>query len=270
MVGSFLTPFAWGSAMRYECLLLVALVSSPASAFVHISQLKPRLPVSPENPSVTFFWNGDAPNLTEKEEVLDGSFANSSDQDLMAALLTLAMNTWTNVPTSYIILNQQEDASAQVDENDETFSIVVEAQDSQAVAAAALPSFITNDPDPTALERDPHVIHDCDISVSNSSVSAKSLLRTLVHELGHCLGLGHPHSSYRSIMSYSSLDDSASLALDDKAGVSFLYPEPGESEDVRYLTTCGVVGGQGSTAAGLCFGLPLFLLGLRRCFRKKA
>jgi hypothetical protein len=249
--------------MRYKLALAVFFVSSPALAFVHISQLKPRLPVNPNNPTVTFLWNGDAPELTEKEDVLDGSFADSSDQDLMAALLTRAMNTWNSVPTAYVVLNLQQDASAHIDENDETFSIVVEAQDSQAVAAAALPSFMTRDPDPTALESDPHVIHDCDISVSNSSVSAKSLLRTLVHELGHCLGLGHPHSSYRSIMSYSSLDDSANLALDDKAGVSFLYPEPSESEDVRYLTSCGVVGGQ-QAAGGFWWALPLLIIGARR------
>lgn len=249
--------------MRYKTVLALLFISSPALAFVHISQLKPRLPVNPDNPAVTFLWNGDAPELTEKEDVLDGSFADSSDQDLMAALLTRAMNTWNSVPTAYVVLNLQQDASASVDENDETFSIVVEAQDSQAVAAAALPSFLTRDPDPTALENDPHVIHDCDITVSNSSVSAKSLLRTLVHELGHCLGLGHPHSSYRSIMSYSSLDDSANLALDDKAGVSFLYPEPSESEDVRYLTSCGVVSGH-HAGAGFWWALPLLIIGGRR------
>jgi hypothetical protein len=218
---------------------------------------------------MTFLWNGDAPELTDKSEVLDGSFANSSDQDLMAALLTRAMNTWNNVPTAYVILNMQQDASAHINEYDETFSIVVESQDSQAVAAAALPSFTTDDPDPTPLENDSKIIHDCDISVSDSSVSARSLLRTLVHELGHCLGLGHPHSSYRSIMSYSSLDESATLSLDDKAGVSFLYPEPGESEDVRYLTTCGVVGGR-TPWAGLWLSVPVLLIGWRRFHKRKS
>ncbi|WP_141733596.1 matrixin family metalloprotease [Oligoflexus tunisiensis] len=249
--------------MHYKAVLWLALFSQPAFSFVHISQLKPRLPVSPQNPTLTFVWNGDAPELTEKGEVLDGNFADSSDQDLMAALLTTAMNTWTNVPTAYIILILDQNNAAHIDEHDETFSIVVESQESEAVAAAALPSFITTDPDPSDTENNTHIIHDCDISVSSSSVSAKSLLRTLVHELGHCLGLGHPHSSYRSIMSYSTLDESASLALDDKAGVSFLYPEPGQSEDVQYLTTCGVVGG-GAGGAGLWLAVPLLVIGWRR------
>lgn len=253
--------------MRSKLVLTLLLGSSQALGFVHISQLKPRLPVSPDAPTVTFLWNGDAPNLTEKEEVLDGAFADSSDQDLMAALLTRAMNTWNSVPTAYVNLNSIQDASAHIDENDETFSIVVEEQESQAVAAAALPSFISSDPEPSDRERDTHIIHDCDISVSSSSVAAKALLRTLIHELGHCLGLGHPHSSYRSIMSYSTMDDSSNLALDDKAGVSFLYPEPSESEDVQYLTTCGVVGGR-SSAAGLWLILPFLLIGWHRFSRR--
>lgn len=255
--------------MRSKLLLTLLLGSSQALSFVHISQLKPRLPVNPDAPTITFLWNGDAPNLTEKEEVLDGAFADSSDQDLMAALLTRAMNSWNNVPTAYVNLNLQQDASAQIDENDETFSIVVEPQQSKAVAAASLPSFISNDPEPSDLERDVHIIHDCDISVSSSSVAAKALLRTLIHELGHCLGLGHPHSSYRSIMSYSSLDDSANLALDDKAGVSFLYPEPSEAEDVQYLTTCGGVGGHSATA-GVWLCVPLLLIGWYRYYQGKS
>ena len=254
--------------MRYKGLWVLFFLSSQASAFVHISQLKPRLPVSPESPSLTFYWNGDSPRLTEKDRVLDGVFAGASDFDLMEALLQAAVNQWNNVPTAYIELEVAFDATAELDADDESFSIVVEEQDSQAVAAAALPSFTSDDPDPSAVERNPHIIHDCDITVSNSSVSAKSLFRTLVHELGHCLGLGHPHSSYRSIMSYSTLDDSAELALDDKAGVSFLYPEPGESEKVEYLTTCGAVGGQASPGFLLGWLLtPALLIGCRRVYR---
>lgn len=254
--------------MRFKVLIVALLSSSKALAFVHISQLKPRLPISPEQPTITFYWNGDAPSLSDKEAVLEGTMADASDQDVMAALLARAMNTWSNVPTAYVILKVQENAAAHLDENDEVFSIVVDEQESKAVAAAALPNFISRDPEPSENERNPHLIHDCDITVSSTKVSAKSLLRTLVHELGHCLGLGHPHSSYRSIMSYALLNESTELSLDDKAGVSFLYPEPGESEKVQYLTSCGTLGGVGSPA-GLWFGLPLLLYGWRLAYRRK-
>lgn len=256
--------------MRFKWACATALISTQASAFVHISQLKPRLPVSPEQPQITFLWNGDAPPLTEKDGVADGAFAESDDVQLMEALLHIAVNTWTNVPTAYVVLEVERDPSVHIDQNDEIFAIVVEPQDSEAVAAAALPTFITNDPHPSPTERNEHIISDCDITVSDRGVAAKTLLRTLVHELGHCLGLGHPHSSYRSIMSYSTLNDDADLALDDKAGVSFLYPQPGESEDVKYLTTCGSIGGRRAGGlAGLVLSLPILAVSCRRTYKRK-
>lgn len=243
-------------------LLASVLVSSPALAFVHIHQLKPRLPVSPENPVVDFLWNGEAPELIETEEIFDGSLADASDKEIMAALLNEAVSTWNRVETAYVELQVSENSGATLDDEDEDFAIVVDEQQSKAVAAAATPSFISSDDDGMASsnKRNEHIIHDCDIAVADTQVKAKSLLRTLVHELGHCLGLGHPHSSYHSIMSYASIDgDSAKLALDDEAGVSFLYPEPGQSQEVKALTACGVVGfgGASSVWTALLLLLPL-------------
>lgn len=239
-------------------------------AWVHISELKPRLPVSPSQPNIIFHWNGDAPELDDKDEVFAGKYSQASNSELMEALLDAAVATWNAVETTYIKMQITTDSSAQMDENDEIFSIVVAEQESVAVAAAAQPSFISQDPNPSANESNPHIIHDCDISVSTAKVSAKSLLRTLVHELGHCLGLGHPHASYASIMSYASSSQGSSLALDDKAAVSFLYPRPGQSQKVQYLTTCGSLGSDASAAgwAGILTLVPVLSLGLRLLFRR--
>ena len=257
--------------MPYKNILLILVFSlaQPAFAWVHISQLKPHLAVSPNAPTVTFYWNGDAPELELKGEVLEGKYSGSSNAELMAALLEAALGKWNDVETAYVKLLVETNSSVQLDENDEVFSIVVAEQDSKTTAAAALPSFISQDPDPSANEANPHIIHDCDISVSNAKVAAKTLLHTLVHELGHCLGLGHPHSSYVSIMSYASTGNSANLALDDKAGVSFLYPEPGQSLKTRDLTTCGSLGSGQSpwVATGLGFAPLLWVLGLQKVFR---
>lgn len=243
---------------------LLLFVGTPALAFVHISQKKPHLPVSPANPTVTFYWNGESPSLKNKEEILDGIFADASDQALMEALLVRAMNTWNSVETAYLDFQMQVDPTVANDKDDGIYSIVVEEQDSKSVAAAAQPNFADE-----GGERNGKIIFDCDISVSSAKVDAKALLRTLVHELGHCIGLGHPHSNYHSIMSYSGLSDSAELGLDDKAGITFLYPEEDISQDVRYLTTCGTVGG-GDGGGGALLFTPLAVILLRMLRKRKA
>lgn len=244
-------------------LLPFALFSESLFAFVHISAVKPHLPVSPEHPNIIFQWNGDAPSLSKKAEVFDGIYADASDDELMEALLQEAVAKWNNVESAYLNFEVVVNPGVVKDDEDEIYAIVVESQDSISVAAAALPVFAAKGDSPSGNKKSGRIIYDCDISVSSSGVDAQELLRTLVHELGHCVGLGHPHSNYHSIMSYSNMSSSAELGLDDKAGISFLYPEPGVSQDVKYLTSCGSIAGVSSQGFWLLF-LPLAALLPRR------
>lgn len=259
--------FEWGLTMRSKLWTLLAsslfAASGTAYGFVHINAVKPHLPVSPDNPRVVFQWNGDAPTLSDKDEVLDGQYASATDAELMAVLLQTAMDKWTSVETSYLRFELEVNPGVVIESEDEIYAIVVETQDSKSVAAAALPNFVSGDKGDSPNKQSGRIIFDCDISISSSKVSAKSLLNTITHELGHCVGLGHPHSNYHSIMSYANLGEHGELGLDDKAGITFLYPEPGESQGVKYMTACGVVGGQGTGWAWLWLGLPLGLLAMR-------
>lgn len=65
----------------------------------------------------------------------------------------------------------------------------------------------------------------CTITLSPSTKSSvKSFTSTLTHELGHCLGLDHPQDTVHSIMSYFRSPNVVRLQVDDKMGITFLYP----------------------------------------------
>jgi hypothetical protein len=53
---------------------------------------------------------------------------------------------------------------------------------------------------------------------------ARDFVRTVTHEIGHCLGLDHPQEITRSIMSYFQ-ESEYRLQDDDKMGITYLYPQ---------------------------------------------
>ncbi|MFN9976338.1 MAG: matrixin family metalloprotease, partial [Phycisphaerae bacterium] len=66
----------------------------------------------------------------------------------------------------------------------------------------------------------------CEIKArSESAKSGKFLVSLLTHELGHCLGLGHNFESTKSVMSYFASAEIIRLQNDDRAGLTFHYPE---------------------------------------------
>lgn len=64
--------------------------------------------------------------------------------------------------------------------------------------------------------------------------SAKSFVRTLSHEIGHCLGLDHSQDNDRALMSYFS--DVVRLQMDDKMGLIQQFPlDPSYAEETATL-----------------------------------
>lgn len=62
--------------------------------------------------------------------------------------------------------------------------------------------------------------------------------RTILHELGHCIGLGHSLVP-ESVMSYDLKKSSFSLAIDDQAGAAQLYPADGSTPQPPL--SCGTI-----------------------------
>lgn len=236
-------------------VLLAALTATPCMGFVLLGKYKSKLPVTSDTPTAEFhYFNGDdVPSLSKKEEIADGLYADRTDQEMMAILLQMAMDQWNNVRGSYLRMEVvNSEVKLERNQEDKLNVIVIEKNTNVSTAAYATP-FSNSD--------NPLEISDCDISISTTPVSALSMLITLTHELGHCVGLGHPHNNYGAIMSYSRTDRTFRLGADDKAGAIFLYPDPEYGGDKqKELIGCGNIGAGGAKSAWavICMlGLPL-------------
>lgn len=79
---------------------------------------------------------------------------------------------------------------------------------------------------------DPDDSFNCEIKIS-AVKEPRQFKTTLVHELGHCLGLGHAHADRDAIMGYNTPPEIHSLGVDDKLGIIYLYPsDPAYAREV--------------------------------------
>jgi len=220
-----------------------------------------RLDVSPTSPTVEFVLDDETPTISAKEEFLNGKYAGESDAAFWSALLQEAMMRWNEVEASYIQLIVSTATTPNLDREDRVNSIIV-GDINLSAAAFSAPN----------VEGDS--IIDCDIKVSKRSTSARSLAYTLMHELGHCLGLGHSHTNYDAVMGYSRASRSLKLGADDIAGLVYLYPDPDhDADEPEEQMACGSLGNTNKNPTSHLFLVLLLLtpilFSLRRLNRFK-
>jgi len=212
---------------------LSLLGSSIASAYVferdRSSGDPVRLNVSPENPKVFFRIAGTPPEFEDKDKFLDGKYAALSDADFFKAMVLEAMKRWNDVEDAFIELALSTENGTAADAEDNINTIIF-SSGSWSDAGSALPKQGTT-------EQDSRYIVDCDISL-DAEKDPQKLAFTVLHELGHCLGLLHPHYSTKSVMSYATINKNLELTLDDKAGVTILYPVSYEKRK-NLIPLCG-------------------------------
>ena len=238
---------------RIISFLLLCAAAGASTGFVYLSKNSAKLPATPESPVVTFVWDGVAPHFTGIAEFENGKYTDMSDADITKDILQRAFSRWNSVQGSYLILRLAEGATV-IDENDKTNSFAV----SDKVCERGLgttPHF----------SADKKTIDDCDVSVCVKSVDVSWFIVEATHETGHCLGLGHPDSTYGALMSYANNGGVRNLTSDDMAGIVSLYPDPAYGDTkVKNVVKCGVVGGKGGSRVGFLAAmlLPLLVVGL--------
>lgn len=210
-----------------------------------------RLPVSPSSPTIMFLLNPKHPEFDQKEDFLGGAYKDLDDDAFYETLVRETMDIWNRVEGSYVRLDVTVDASAVKEGEDGIFSIVPGNLPPTA-AAAAHPQFKHGS------------IYDCDIQIGQSKTSARDLAFTILHELGHCLGLGHNHSNYGAVMGYARKSRGLYLAADDKAGLIYLYRDPTTPEPQEAIACGRIPGRGGSPWALLLIVLPLVVTVIRR------
>lgn len=236
-------------------ILAASLFITPfLTSFVLLGKTPATLGVTAEQPTATFHWSttGSTPSLTEKEKFKDGSYANYTDAELLPIIIQEAMDQWNTVRGSFLRFElKSETGDLSANNADKENNIIVKKVPSASTAAYASPEKGDGSAN----------ITDCDIVINNTKVTVGSLLETVTHEIGHCVGLGHPHTNYGAIMSYSRTGRSYRLSADDKAGAVYLYPDPNYvSSDSKELVGCGVIhGAHEFESAGLWLYVALVL-----------
>ena len=215
----------WSNTSILNALLAGAL----AAGFVHVTTAL-AYPVPVDFGGKLVRWKIDSSDTPVFFETVN----DSTLPDAAAlAMVQESAALWSSVDGSLLRLQEVADPSA----NPASITVHFESDFDGGSFAAAYASF-----DRTAENGDP--IH-CTVKVAIRGTEALSdLEKTVLHEFGHCLGLGHSLFP-RAIMSYRLEQNAFQLDVDDEAALRGLYPQDGGGAAIPPGCTVGRSPGPG-------------------------
>ena len=157
----------------------------------------------------------------------EGVFA----QSFVDSIVDLSAEKWSTVEGSFLTL-------ARTTSSDADISIYLK---SSIVGGDVSSGFSTFD----SYHDDGSPAHCRTEILVDSSLGFLSIAKTILHELGHCLGLGHSLIP-QAIMSYSLEENSFDLDLDDRAAILRLYSS--STSEAQLPPGCGIAANTRSPA----------------------
>jgi len=168
----------------------------------------------------------------------------AADVERLTVMATQAATFWSDVPTSYLQFRPAAD-----DEREQVTIELVSSFDGDSFSSGyALFDDFDDEGNP---------LH-CLIRITVSAdTSFFAFGKTVLHELGHCVGLGHSMVPV-AIMSYSLDKNTFALSADDEAGVSRLYPADGTEPTLPL--GCAISKGSKRSTPPLYLLIPLIII----------
>ncbi len=246
-----------GTAKARRALLALAcaaLLSSPASAyyfFVHYQTAEP-----PFVPIVEKFDLASLPGRVLQYRISSAGPEQLAPGDSFSSLVSqirLAAAAWNGVPGSSLRLQFAGLADVSAAENTPAIDVLFDEMPPGLIAMGgptARAEAVTRGDETFVPITKAVVVLNQDLSRQPSS--SDGFFMTLVHEMGHALGLQHTFTS--SVMSTGitrATSKARPLAADDVAAIAQLYPAPGFSEATGVITGRVVAGASGVSLASV-------------------
>ncbi len=243
-----------GSKQVIVALACAALLCSPASAYyfyVHYQSTEP-----PFVPVAEKFDLASLPGRVLQYRISDAGpeqLAPGDSFDSLISQIRLAAAAWDQVPTSALRLRFGGVADISLPEATPSIDVVFDELPPGLIAMGGPTSragFVTRGGETFVAITKAVVVLNTDLSRQPSY--SDGFFMTLVHELGHALGLQHTFTSATMSTGITRATTKARpLAADDIAAVSLLYPAPGFAQATGSITGRVVAGGNGVNLASV-------------------